>query len=938
MLAPGRVSGPVLPRVRVINDDPAPDGKGPDGEKDPLVGGAVERPTRHLDRGGVPRGIPAELLQRRGQIRVISAGRRETLRCGGVSQRRESGGLVLRLHPIRPVLVANSAAAARPPWRSSRRHITFARRPIRRPAGSAGAPRRQLIGITPKMRRFHRYLVSETVAHVRLACQFMSGFRTAYNPVPPPGLGDKGAQKRPMVIWAAYGLLGVLLVGYLGSLIVRSGGAYSTLLDGWSVDVFEVVVCGLAVGRAFGRSGRAVPLALGAAMLLWTIGDITLTFESVGGATPSSPSLADVSYLGFYPFAYLALVLLVRRESSRMVPATWLDGAVAGLGAAALCAAFAFQSIVHLAGGGAAAVATNLAYPVGDVLLLAMVVGGSAILSGTRRTQWLMVAAGLAINAVGDTFSLLQPAGAAHLTAVATGIAWPTALLLLSMAVWVRPGRSDVLAHARAPGFLLAGLGAASALAILLFGSVRHVDPVAVGLATATLVVVGVRLGLSVASLRTVTEERHRQAVTDHLTGLSNRRRLASVLDGFFADHADPTTDPRCLAFLFLDLNLFKEVNDSFGHPAGDQLLSQIGPRFQRCLERTDLLVRIGGDEFVVLLVDSDPNRAALVAERLSAELHHPFALDMVSVRVGASIGVALAPDHAIDADNLMRCADRAMYRCKQAHTAYEIYDQNLDTERDRLTLVEDLRAAINEGQLELHYQPQINLRDGTITTVEALLRWPHPRLGYIPPLEFLPLAEEGGLMQPLTSLVLDRALAQCASWRAEGRQLSVSINVSATNILDTGFTDFIRDSLTRHHLPAGALVVEITETTLISDFDRCDHVTRELTDLGCVVSIDDFGAGFTSLPYLSRLTVGEVKLDRTFLSGLATTSRTRDLALVRATVELAHALGLSVVAEGVEERTTLDLLANLGCDLAQGYYIGRPTPAADLFQQRRAA
>jgi diguanylate cyclase len=732
------------------------------------------------------------------------------------------------------------------------------------------------------------------------------------------------------MVRAAYALLGCLLLGFTVSLIVRPAGAYTTWLDGWAVDAFEVVVCALAFARAFrGRPARAVTLTLGVSMLMWTAGDIALTIESLHGATPPTPSVADIFYVAFYPAAYLALALLLRRESSRLVPATWLDGAVAGLGAAALCAAFAFQSVMHVAGGGAAAVATELAYPVGDALLLAMAVGGSVLVSGPRWGAWRLVAIGCAINAFGDTLDVFQPSS--HFGGIVDGIAWPAALLLMSAAVWLRRESPDVLAHQSAPGFLLPGLGAASGLAILVYGSMHSVDPVAVGLATATLLVVCLRLGLSVTSLRRLTEERHQQAVTDQLTGLANRRRLAAVLDAFFADLADPATAARSLAFLFVDLDHFKEVNDSFGHPAGDQLLRQIGPRFAACLAGDDLLVRIGGDELAVLLIDADRERAALVAERLSATLAEPFALDMVSVRIGASIGVAIAPEHAATGDDLMRCADKAMYRCKQAGAALAVYDLTVDAERDRLQLVEDLRGAIARNELELHYQPQIDLRNGAISAVEALLRWPHPRLGSIPPLEFLPLAEEGNLMRPLTALVLDHALRQCARWRAEGRDLSVSINVSATNILDAGFTDLIREHLARHRLPPGALVVEITETTVISDFERCKRVTAELSALGCVVSIDDFGAGFTSLPFLSRLAVGELKLDRTFLSGLVGGDGQRDLALVRATIELAHNLGLKVVAEGVEERSTLDLLGAVGCDLAQGYHIGRPTPATGI-------
>jgi diguanylate cyclase (GGDEF)-like protein len=497
--------------------------------------------------------------------------------------------------------------------------------------------------------------------------------------------------------------------------------------------------------------------------------------------------------------------------------------------------------------------------------------------------------------------------------------------------VWVGPGRSDPLAYPKAQGFVLPGLGAVGGFVVLLVGSTRGVDSVAVVLAAATLGVVGVRLFVSVSHLRALTERRHRQAVTDQLTGLGNRRRLAAVLDAYFADDAGPAVTPRrTLAFLYIDLDHFKEINDSFGHAAGDQLLAQIGPRIQRCLTGTDLLARIGGDELAVVLVDVGTERAIIVAEQIQAAVREPFPLDIVSVRIGASIGIAIAPDHATSAAELMRCADQAMYRSKQTGSPYAIYDQARDSNADRLTLVEELRTAIAEGTLELHYQPQVNLRTGAITAVEALLRWPHPRLGLIPPLDFLPLAEEAGLMRPLTELVLDKALTQCRLWRADGRPVSISVNISATNIMDVGFCDMVRESLTQHDLPPSALVLEITETTIISDFDRCKTVVDQLCTLGCVLSIDDFGAGFTSLPFLSRLTIDELKLDRTFLSQLAGQDN-RDLELLRATIELAHALGLQVVAEGVEEQSTLDLLGRLGCDMAQGYHIGKPTPAEEL-------
>jgi EAL domain-containing protein (putative c-di-GMP-specific phosphodiesterase class I) len=276
-----------------------------------------------------------------------------------------------------------------------------------------------------------------------------------------------------------------------------------------------------------------------------------------------------------------------------------------------------------------------------------------------------------------------------------------------------------------------------------------------------------------------------------------------------------------------------------------------------------------------------------------------------------------------------MRCADQAMYRAKERGELFAVYDPDIDAQVDRLRLVDDLRSALENEELELHYQPQIELGSGAVVAVEALLRWPHPRLGFVPPLDFLPLAEDAGLMRPLTGFVLQEALAQCADWRSKGHNLTMSINVSATNVLDVEFVSLVESELRRHHLPADALILEITETTLISDLDRCGLVIDQLRTLGCTVSIDDFGAGFTSIASLAKLAVGEVKLDRSFLTTLDQDAHSR--ALIEATINLAHALGLHVVAEGVEEEATLTTLATLGCDLAQGYYIARPTTAAEL-------
>jgi len=733
-------------------------------------------------------------------------------------------------------------------------------------------------------------------------------------------------------IWLVYGALGALLAAYLVHAIVRRDGAYSTLVDGWMIDAFELFASALCLARAFGRrSGRPAVLILGASLLAWSLGDVALTFDSLGGATPPSPSLADAFYLCFFPLAYVAVVLFMRGEVRRLTTPSWLDGAVAGLGAAAVCAAFAFHSIVRSTGGGVLATAVNLAYPVGDLLLLVLVVGGTALLSGRRKAPWILLASGIGLNVAGDTFNLFQSSvGASHFGTVTTAIAWPAAILMMSMAVWLRPGAASPLAPQKPTGFLLPGLAAASGLVILFVGTLEHANRVAIGLATATLLLVGIRLAFSVRGLRTLTLERHRMSVTDHLTGLGNRRYLFEVLDAYFAKESDAPLTETSIAFLFIDLNHFKEINDSFGHPAGDEVLKQLGRRLAGALRDSDVFVRIGGDEFAAVLMNADASGATATAERLSASLEEPFTLDAVRANIGASIGIALAPADATDSAGLVWCADVAMYRAKLGAVPYALYEPDFEDD-NRLRLADELRNAVDRGELVLHYQPQLDLRSGEISTVEALVRWPHETLGLIPPLKFLPLAEEAGMMGALTRSVLAQALDQCSRWRRAGRRMTVSVNVSASNLLDDGLIALVRALLEHHDLSPDALVLEITETTVISEFERSKLVIEQLRDLGVIVSIDDFGAGFTSLAYLSSLAVGELKLDRTFITGHTTGGGARDLDLVRATIELGHSLGLRVVAEGIEDKSTLDLLSGLGCDLAQGYFIGTPKPASKL-------
>jgi diguanylate cyclase len=738
----------------------------------------------------------------------------------------------------------------------------------------------------------------------------------------------------PMV----YVLMSGLLVGYAILLIVRPVGQESTAIDGWGVDLFEMVAAMLCViGGRRKRPGSAVPILLGVALACWSLGDVVLTVASLGGATPPSPSAADALYLLYFPLSYVAIVLLVRGETIRLSSPSWLDGAVAGMGAGAVCAAFAFGAIVHAAHASALAAAVNLAYPVCDVLLLLLIVGGTAVMSGQRKIPWLLISAGFVINVFGDTSNLLHNSlGASHVGTIVDGIAWPTSMLLISMAMWLRRGLLDPLAVRKSPGFLLPGVAASAGLTVLFIATLRPVNAVATALATATLLLVVLRTILSMRGVRAQSNVRYGQSITDPLTGLPNRRRLFQVLDGYFAQ---PLAERPHLAFLFIDLNGFKRLNDSFGHPVGDRILKLVSARLERSLGPSDLLARLGGDEFAALLVGAGADEAAAVADRLAASLDEPFQLDAVSAAIGASIGIATAPTDAGDGSGLMRCADAAMYRAKLQSTRSATYEPALERGGNKLQLADELSAAIDADELVLYYQHQLDLRNNTVTTVEALVRWRHPKHGLIPPAEFLPVADQAGLMDRLSRWVLEQALAQCAAWRSAGREVRISVNVTVGDLVNPAFPAMIEELLSHERLGAAWLMLEITETSIIDEFERARQAVEKLRDLGVKVSIDDFGAGFTSLAYLNELSVAEMKLDRRFIQPLAGGVRTRDAELVRATIELGHALGLDVVAEGVEDDDTLDLLRELGCDIAQGYGIRRPAPAAEIdFDQRPAS
>ncbi|MFF5855173.1 putative bifunctional diguanylate cyclase/phosphodiesterase [Streptomyces sp. NPDC012751] len=416
---------------------------------------------------------------------------------------------------------------------------------------------------------------------------------------------------------------------------------------------------------------------------------------------------------------------------------------------------------------------------------------------------------------------------------------------------------------------------------------------------------------------------RAEEQLRDPLTGLPNRQWL---LDRIWTALDDAERIGARSALMLIDLDRFRSVNDTLGHLAGDRLLLQIADRLRLALPRGAEAARLGGDEFAVLLPVADSTTSATrVARGLVTDLSSPLDLDGLTLVLEASAGVAVFPDHALDAEGLLRRADVAMYQAKRDRTGVEVYESKRDSNTpDRLGLLGDLRRALDAHEVHLHYQPKVRF-DGQVAGLEALVRWVHPERGKVPPDEFIAIAESSGLMPHLTEYVLDTALGQVAKWRAQGLRVPVAVNVSPRDVHTPGFAGSVAARLARHGVPAQALQLEITEHVLLEDPQRAADTLAGLTGHGVKMSLDDFGTGYSSLVHLRRLPVSELKIDRSFVARLAVDAE--DAEIVRCTVDLAHSLGLLVVAEGVEDDETWERLRDLGCDAVQGWLVAAAMP-----------
>jgi diguanylate cyclase (GGDEF)-like protein len=695
----------------------------------------------------------------------------------------------------------------------------------------------------------------------------------------------------------------------------------SDILGEFVVPTVAAVLVAARVRRV--RAERPAWIILVAALALLVAGNAYCVAAFADPANPPIPSLADVAYLAEYPLLFLGLGLLIRARTVGFRPSMWIDGAVAALAMGAVWTAFESPSV-----GAAGSIPASLvlhAYVIGDLVLGTAAVGTLAFFSWRAGGAWLAIVGAILVQSLADLL-MVTVAVTPGVTEV-IGLLWSVAIAAFTVAAWLP---ATTRSHHAVAGWraLAPTVGcSAVALGVLVSGLVGQVHLLAQVLATLA-VVAGMTRLIWTANENVGLEVARRLAVTDDLTGLGNRRRLEAALRS--ASERSET-----FALLLIDLDGFKEVNDTLGHAAGDALLRAMADRLVRLVRPDDVFVRLGGDEFGVLVRGCDEAAAVSVAGGLADALEAGFEIQGITVRIGASTGIALGSGEASGAE-LLRRADVAMYDAKRTRTRHSVYEPETDARSpERLEAVQQLRDAMAAHAIEVHYQPKASLRSSRMYGLEALVRWRLPDGSLLSPSAFLPIAERAGLMYDLTLYVLEAALRDISWLRGRRLDLTVAVNVPPIAILDSTLARDIARLLNQAGLPANALEIEITEDSLMGDRVRARSLITGLRELGVAVSIDDYGTGYSSLPYLRDLEVDSLKLDRSFVTGLADNPKARTI--VASTIHLAHALGMWVVAEGVETASDRRVLQSLDCDAAQGYLLSPPVPIGEIAQTASA-
>jgi len=738
---------------------------------------------------------------------------------------------------------------------------------------------------------------------------------------------------QPAQVWWLLACL-VLVVTYCTSLIVvrRPASGYVTVWDGWVANValvLPIVPIWLRVRSTsrlrFAWAAVAIGIALNSTgNLLYLVHDRNLH-------PIPSPSPSDFISLLSYVALIAGVAAMTQRSFGPGHASIRFDGLVAGLAIGAATAMLWFKPLLD-ASGSSLDVAVATAAPLCDLVLLVLLVAGLA--PQRYRPSWStgLLMLGASCFVVGNVVYLNHPATGSYGPRTTLDATWVLGTFFIGVAAWrsdERRSSSRGGSNLSPPGIALVpvafGLLSLGVLAILVASHFRSSSAVASGMAIAALGVVILRMGLTLREVRQGSAH-FRDARTDVLTGLANRR-------GFLEDAESRFQTAEAfqrVGVLLVDLDGFKEVNDTLGHHNGDELLRIVGERFSHAIAGRGSIARLGGDEFASTCVVTHQEALLAVAHELADTLADPITLDGVTVGVAASIGASISPDHGSNYAELLRSADVAMYEAKRTQTTVCTYHAEFDLNtRERLALVHDLRTAIDERGLVLHYQPTVDMRTARVRGVEALVRWHHPTRGLLYPDRFVPLAERVGLIPQLTRAVLDLAIAEAARLHTLGHPLQMSVNICRYDLIDHDLPEYIDSLLERHRFAADHLTLEVTESCLSEDPEGVKRSIHELRARGIRISIDDFGVGYSSMSQLLELPIDELKIDKSFVLGLHTDHRAR--AITRATIELARALNLVVVAEGAENVDTLRSLRQLGADVAQGFYIGLPLTSRQL-------
>jgi diguanylate cyclase (GGDEF)-like protein len=717
------------------------------------------------------------------------------------------------------------------------------------------------------------------------------------------------------LLWA----MGATLVAFIVAMLSPGAGSLAArgtlqLLVTW----FPAVVCMVAVVRT--RFKRPENILATAALTASAFGFTWygLAFLQTGQA-PKFPYLADAAVLLFYPLMLVALMVLVRRKLPGLARSVLLDSAVGALGAAALLAVILSPVIDSLLTGPANSSAV-IAYlcPFFDMLIVASIAGMAALHGMNFGRRWWMFALGLVVFTAADTIYALQLSAGTFVVGTPLDAVWATAHALI--AFWVAgtalPERETNTPRISLSALAVPLVATAVGIAILILSSQVTVSQLAVVLAGATLVMATIPLAFRQLLLL-------RQATTDELTGLPNRRALIADMPTRLSAGTHRS------AVLMLDLDRFKVVNDTLGHENGDELLIQVAQRLRSQLREGDLLARLGGDEFAVHLRDCDHAEAVTVAVALKSAISEPFDLHGNTVECGIAVGIAMFPEQGRELTVLLRKADLAMYAAKAAAGGRRRETIRKDAHGGcGFPTLPELRSALILGQLILHYRPKVDLATDAVCGVEALVRWKHPALGLLPPGAFLGLAEENGLMRDLTQAVLETALDQAAVWSAQGRDLPVTVTMAPSALFDADLPGRLAGLLDARGLDPAVLLLEVTADAVMADVDRSRAVLTGLRSRGIRISIDQFETAHTSLAQLLTLPVDELKLD---LSLVVPMERTQPTATIAPTLTLAHSLDVGVATAGLDHLRSYAELVRYGRDHSQGFYLSDPVPAAEL-------